>query len=698
MQHTILFFLLILGWCRETTPIKVACVGDSITYGAGMVNREKNAYPHQLQEMLGPRFEVANFGINGRTALRNGDLPYRETEAYQRALRYRPDLVFLLLGTNDSKSQNRQHLADFAEDYRELIRSFQSLDSQPRIILLLPPPSFLEDSTRIWDPVIRQKIKPLIQQIAYEEDLEVIDLYPLLVEQPDLLPDKVHPSSLGASILARRLYEVVTAERELTFELPANLSPAASGGDFNFHGFRGTEFLINDRNSKIVRPKWTADGRPWIWRARFWGHEPQTDIALLERGFHLVYTDVGGLFGSPVAVEIWNQFYREITKSGLAPKVVLEGMSRGGLIVYNWALANPEKVAGIYADAPVLAIKSWPGGKGQGKGSPSAWEECRQSYDFAGEAEALAFAGNPVDQAQALAALGIPLIHVSGLADEVVPYAENTGLLAERIRRAGGTIQLINKENVGHHPHSLRDPTPIVDFLLDAVGQRPNLAQIPQPAAEYRSAAGWPEACDWYCNYEDINRILDSLSQVDIIMLGNSITQGTGGRRRSVTYKPGLEAFTNAFAGKTWVNAGISGDRTEHILWRLQNGSYRQANPRIIVLTIGVNNFRLNTAEQIAAGILAIDAYLTAHFPETRLIVSGPLPTGWEAESDQRKKYDAVHRILAAQLPADHYFPIGAEWLLPSGNLNPAFCSKDGIHLVGEGYTAWARELRRIID
>ena len=86
--------------------IKVACVGNSITYGAGIVNREKNSYPAQLQVYLGDKYEVRNFGSNGATAFHEGDYPYVQTEAYKQAIAYSPDIVFIKLGTNDSKPQN----------------------------------------------------------------------------------------------------------------------------------------------------------------------------------------------------------------------------------------------------------------------------------------------------------------------------------------------------------------------------------------------------------------------------------------------------------------------------------------------------------------------------------------------------------------------------------------------------------------
>jgi len=243
-------------------------------------------------------------------------------------------------------------------------------------------------------------------------------------------------------------------------------SQAFTGKKDQWHGFDRFSFAVDGRRCHVVVPKTAAAGRPWIWRARFFGHEPQADVALLGKGFHVAYCDVGGLFGSPKAVAHWDAFYDQVTRNnGLARKVALEGMSRGGLIIYNWAAANPGKVACIYGDAPVCDFKSWPGGKGKGKGSPRDWKLVLETYGFKDEAQALAYDRNPVDHLQPLAKAGVPLLHVYGDADDVVPWDENTGIIAERYRKLGGSIKLIAKPGVGHHPHGLKDSTPIVDFI-----------------------------------------------------------------------------------------------------------------------------------------------------------------------------------------------------------------------------------------
>jgi len=239
------------------------------------------------------------------------------------------------------------------------------------------------------------------------------------------------------------------------------------GKKSTWHNYARYDFKIGDADCLVVKPRKTAKGKPWVWRARFWGHEPQTDLALLAKGWHVVYCEVGGLFGSPKAIERWDRFYEFlITQHEFSKKAALEGMSRGGLIIYNWASNNPTKVTAIYGDAPVCDFKSWPGGKGKSKGSPGSWKQCLASYGFT-ESQALAFRGNPIDRLEPLAKAGIPILHIVGDADSVVPITENSNIIEKRYRALGGTIKVIHKKGIGHHPHSLKDPKPIVKFFLN---------------------------------------------------------------------------------------------------------------------------------------------------------------------------------------------------------------------------------------
>jgi pimeloyl-ACP methyl ester carboxylesterase len=244
--------------------------------------------------------------------------------------------------------------------------------------------------------------------------------------------------------------------------------PAIDGKKGEWHGFPSVELEVNGKSVLIVQPFETSftEKYPWVWHGEFFGHRPQPDIELLKRGFHLVYTRYPDMLGCPEAVAHWDKVYAELTaQHKFASKVALVGLSRGGLYCYNWAVKNSDKVACVYADAAVCDLKSWPGGKGVGKGSPRDWELAMKCYGFKSEEEALAYRGNPVDTLEALARYRVPLLHVYGDADDVVPWEENTGVVAERYRALGGSIVLIAKPGVNHHPHGLEDSTPIVQFI-----------------------------------------------------------------------------------------------------------------------------------------------------------------------------------------------------------------------------------------
>jgi pimeloyl-ACP methyl ester carboxylesterase len=235
----------------------------------------------------------------------------------------------------------------------------------------------------------------------------------------------------------------------------------------SWNGYERLEFEVDGRACLLVAPREAATGKPWIWRTEFFGHEPQADLELLGKGFHVAYMDVQDMYGAPVALDHMDRFYGHLTRTyGLSAKTVLEGFSRGGLFAYNWAARHPDRVAAIYADAPVCDFKSWPAGWGKVKGSPADWAKCKQAYGLT-EEQARAYRGNPVDNLAPLAWAKIPLLIVCGGADEVVPVEENTQLLEQRYRELGGNIVVITKPDCGHHPHSLTNPAPIVQFVLE---------------------------------------------------------------------------------------------------------------------------------------------------------------------------------------------------------------------------------------
>lgn len=222
-------------------------------------------------------------------------------------------------------------------------------------------------------------------------------------------------------------------------------------------------FEVAGRACKLTKPKKAADGTPWIWRCRFYGAFPAADEALLAAGWHIAWIDVANLFGSEGAMKAFDEFYKTVvSRGGLSQKPIMEGFSRGGLPAMNWAIQNPEKVSGVYLDAPVLDIDSWPK-----PNSPKLWETCMKVYGLTAET-ADSWKG-PLDNFQALVDAGVPVLVVAGGSDEVVPYRDNAGILEERFTKAGGKFQAIVKAGVGHHPHSLHDPTPIVKWANQAI-------------------------------------------------------------------------------------------------------------------------------------------------------------------------------------------------------------------------------------
>jgi acyl-CoA thioesterase-1 len=203
------------------SPVRVACVGDSITWGFGISNRAENSYPAQLAVMLGTNWEVHNFGINGTTLLHQGDRPYVKQRAYVRALAFKPDVVVIDFGANDSKHRgdgsldsdkaidNWQYKTNFVRDYEEMIAAFREANPQARIYICLPTPDY-PGRWGINDKTIREEMIPMIRQAATESDVMVIDLYTALSGRKELFPDTVHPDAAGARLMAAAVSQALT--------------------------------------------------------------------------------------------------------------------------------------------------------------------------------------------------------------------------------------------------------------------------------------------------------------------------------------------------------------------------------------------------------------------------------------------------------------------------------------------------------
>jgi lysophospholipase L1-like esterase len=172
---------------------RVACLGDSIT--------EVSGYPNDLQSLLAANYTVENFGVTGATVLLDTDRPYLNQTAFQQANAFQPNVVVIMLGTNDARTNIYQSIKNFVSDYTKLITQVQTFKSKPKIWLIIPPPIFTNNlslnSTYLVDGVI-----PRIKTVASLEHLPLIDVYSALTAYPTYFPDGVHPNSEGAEIIA----------------------------------------------------------------------------------------------------------------------------------------------------------------------------------------------------------------------------------------------------------------------------------------------------------------------------------------------------------------------------------------------------------------------------------------------------------------------------------------------------------------
>ena len=324
-----------------------------------------------------------------------------------------------------------------------------------------------------------------------------------------------------------------------------------------WHGFTRTTFSFNSRTAWIVQPTNALAGKPWVWRAHFPDWHTDIDSILLTKGFHIAYINTNDMFGSPASMQIWDAFYNYmVAEKGFASKVALEGVSRGGLYIYNWAKRNPLKVSCIYAEAPVCDFKSWPGGKGISKGSPSDWELALKNYGFT-EAEALAYRDNPIDNLGGLAAVKVPILHSIGLNDKIVPNDENTFILINNYIKLGGIATVVpmtkgEQKLEGHH-FNIENPEKIASFI------------------ESNSYPVKPifEPSTFHVMRSTMNNSFIKFSKEKkgrVAFMGGSITEGSGWREKVCSYL--VEKFPNTKF--EFINAGISSTGSTPGAFRLE--------------------------------------------------------------------------------------------------------------------------------
>lgn len=653
---------------QQQAPVRIACIGNSITFGSGIGNRFQDSYPGILSQWLGAGYDVRNFGLGGRVMLNKGDRPYMHEPAFREVQAFEPDIVTIKLGTNDSKPHNWRYGKEFKADLNEMLDLLQALPSHPRIYLCLPVPA-VSARFGIRDSIIVNDIIPIIRSVAKKRRLTVVDLYEAMKPYPACYTDGIHPNEEGAAVIASTLYRTLTGN-----EPPAYQRQPYPGRKSAWEGFDRYDFRCNGRQATLVAPRKAAEGRPWIWRPAFFGAFPSVDKALLEQGFHVVYYDLTHLYGSPRAVRLGTDFYNVMCQYyRLSSKVTLEGFSRGGLFAFNWAAKNPDKVACIYVDAPVCNIFSWPGHH-----NVQLWNDLLKEWGIS-EEDTDTFSGNPTDNLLPLAKAGIPIMAVCGDSDKIVPYADNMKIVAERYRALGGLVELILKPGCDHHPHSLENPEPVVDFIVrnqPLYQQKQSIHRRGRLANSYLKFSREKRGC--------------------VAFLGGSITEMRGWR--DMIKEDLKQCFPQTEF--TFIDAGISSTGTTPHSFRFEHDVLQQAVPDLLFVEAAVNddeNF-FNYVQQ-TRGMEGVIRHARTVSPEMDIVMMHFIHDRFIPLLDRGIQPDV---ILNHERVANHYS-------VPSINLAEEVALRmrkgefdwnyfGGIHPSWNGHKIYAAAINRLFD
>jgi len=345
-----------------------------------------------------------------------------------------------------------------------------------------------------------------------------------------------------------------------------------------WNGFEKEIFSFEGREAWIVKPVKPLAGNPWIWKAYFPDWHTSIDSILLSKGFYLAYINTNEMYGSPAAMQIWDRFYDYlVNQKGFAPKVALEGISRGGLYVYGWAKRNPLNVSCIYGETPLCDFKSWPGGGANGsRRSENDWNVLLNCYGFS-EEEALNYDDNPKDHLQGLAACKVPILHSIGIDDRICPPEENTYPLVNSYIRYGGIAMVFpmtrgKQELEGHH-FPIETPEKIADFIF--INSYPVVH--PLDAAKYISTRNGLQ-----------NSLLKFKKEKKgtVAFLGGSITENSGWRDKICKYLKESFPETNF----SFINAGISSTGSTPGAFRLERDVLSKGKVDLLFEEAAVND------------------------------------------------------------------------------------------------------------
>lgn len=194
----------------QLTPLTIVCLGDSITYGYKLADPARQSYPAQLSKQAHGRWQVLNCGVNGATVLKKGDIPITSQKAYQRAIKSNPDVVVLLLGTNDTKHRNFQYADEFVSDYLKLVKKLESLPSQPHVIACSIPPIFGDYPNGLSAERVKE-VNNLLEKAIIVSKVDSLDIYTATSRKQSFFIDGIHPNARGAGEIANLVFNKITS-------------------------------------------------------------------------------------------------------------------------------------------------------------------------------------------------------------------------------------------------------------------------------------------------------------------------------------------------------------------------------------------------------------------------------------------------------------------------------------------------------
>lgn len=389
----------------------------------------------------------------------------------------KPELILIMLGTNDIG--HGYEIGGAPARLARLLDDIYALPGagNPAVFLASIPPNRRKEAERTNVIQFNESISGIVESYrAKGKKIFFVDQFTPLDNEykKNMRGDNLHPNATGNDTMAQAWFEAIQS----VFPAPGAVEEVNqfSGRKTDFHGFERYEVPTAKGTISVVCPKKAAPGKPWLWRSMFWGNAGVVrrlvagDLLLLEQGYHVVKAP-GDVSGHPKGNESIDAAYDLLTQTyGFSKTLSMASMSRETLALFRWASENPEKVESIYVDNGVCNVHSWPGGKlvpgshSNGAGNAKSWKLLKKTYGFSSDEEALAAKVSPIDLLEPLARAGVPILMRCGTKDTTVPYEENGAIMKERFQNLGGDIQIILEEK-DHHPHGLKDPVPVIEFI-----------------------------------------------------------------------------------------------------------------------------------------------------------------------------------------------------------------------------------------